>query len=95
TIGAQGSEDWITVPGGLGRDVPGDVAIELGFGDGRIERRPAVVRTLADTADRQIVIPLPDGFDRVTSLARVEDGQRVAIDRARVRERHTQRRVQR
>jgi hypothetical protein len=95
TIGAQGSEDWITVPGGLGRDVPGDVAIELGLGDGRVERRAAVVRTLADTADRQIVIPLPDGFDRVTSLARVEDGQRVAIDRARVRERHIKRLVRR
>lgn len=95
TIGAHGSEDWITVPGGLGRAVPGELAIDLAYDDGRSVRMPAVVRTLPDSLDRQIVMPLPADFDDVAALQRVEDGQRVPIDRAAIRERHRSRAVHR
>jgi len=97
TIGQLGAQDWITVPGALDRAALAaashDVEIEVGFADGRRTRMPAVARMLPDSSDRQIVIPLPDAFAIVTSLARIEDGHRVAIDRDAIRERHTLRAV--
>ena len=95
TLGANGSEDWITVPGGLGALPASSTAIEFGLGDGTVAVRPASVRVLADTRDVQIVAALPDGFDQVTSLARLRDGARQAIDRTAIRERHLQRSVRR
>jgi hypothetical protein len=85
TIGRLGAESWITVPGKLDRAAlavrSNAVQIELGYADGRIAKVPAVARTLPDSNDRQIVIEVPDDFASVTSLARIESGQRIAIER--------------
>jgi hypothetical protein len=94
TLGKLGAESWITVPGALGRTAPANMKVELDYADGRRTTIDAIVRTLPDSDDRQIVMPLPADFAAVRSLARVENGHRVAIDRDAVRERHTLRSVQ-
>lgn len=86
TIGRLGAESWITVPGKLPDNARSDalladVEIELGYADGRIAKVPALARMLPDSNDRQLVIELPDDVASVTSLARSEGGQRIAIER--------------
>ncbi len=85
TIGPTGTESWITVPGGLGGAPSDSTKVELAYDDGRVVQRAARTEVLADTHDRQIVVELPDDFDRVTKLVRVEGDTRIAIDRTKLK----------
>lgn len=85
TIGPTGTESWITVPGGLGGAPSDSTKVELAYDDGRVVQRAARTEVLADTHDRQIVVELPDDFDRVTKLVRVEGDTRIAIDRSKLK----------
>lgn len=96
TIGADGREFWITVPGGLsGHETYGDTEIELRFPGGRVSREPAAMHMLPDSEDWQVVMVLPDDFDAVEEITRVTGGRRHGVPRAAVRRHHHQRTVRR
>jgi hypothetical protein len=86
----DGRETWRTVPGNLGpATFTDDVRIQFTARSGRVWTQPTLVQAMPeDDGSRLIYTPLPDDFDRVTRLRRLQNGQRIAIERDAVRERH-------
>ncbi|MBX7079229.1 MAG: hypothetical protein K1X88_08605 [Nannocystaceae bacterium] len=98
TIAPSGLETWITVPGRVPRSLDeegGDerTSVRYAFADGRVVTHEARVRRLPDSFDRQILAPLPDGFDDVVGIVRDDRGVQRAVPRTQIREGHRARRV--
>lgn len=100
TIAPSGVESWITVPGALPATLDeegGDelTTVSFAFADGRVVEHGARLRRLPDSFDRQILAPLPDAFDQVVSIARLDGGARRPVPRSQIREAHRARRIAR
>lgn len=93
TVLPNGEEIWHTVPGRLQDDATAE-AVEFEFEtQGRVERRHGRVMELGEntSGERMIVVPLPEGFEAVERVGRVEAGVRKPIERNAIRLRHSAR----
>ncbi len=100
TIAPSGVETWITVPGALPSAVDeagGEqlTTLSFAFADGRVLDSTARVRRLPDTLDRQVLARLPDAFEDVVAIARLDEGVTREVPRARIHEGHHARRIAR
>lgn len=105
TIGTDGSERWITIPGSLPAAAErGPMRIEMRAGGRVIADVAAHVQTLPDGDGGMLVVaPLPEGWSDVTTVTRVGTGvgtgtvgsSRSTISRAAIGEHHRQREIRR
>jgi len=88
----DGHSSWITVPGAV-RDeaLSATDTVELRAGDTVIATQRAEVQVLPDGDITQIVVPLPENFDSVTSFEHISADSRRAIDISDVSLHHTSR----
>ena len=81
----DGSESWYTVPGHVGAAQRSDVTeIEFATANG-VQLQRARVSELPHGGGQMIVADLPTGFDQISAVSRIEDGQRVQIERSSIR----------
>ncbi len=90
----DGHSTWITVPGSIPEEsLSATDTVELRSGDTVIATQPAKDQVLPDGDITQVVVPLPDNFDSVTSFEHISAKDRRAVDISEVRMHHTSRAV--
>lgn len=96
-IEPSGREHWITAPGELPAAAErGPMRVELRADDVVVADLPAHVQSLQDgDGGMLVVVPLPRGWDHVTSISRVLGSTRSTVARRGVTEHHHRRLVRR
>jgi hypothetical protein len=92
----SGKEIWHTVPGTVPEhELTDDTQIEFSIGGEVLARQRARVTEIPDSSDLLVVTPLPEGFDAVDTISRIDAEGRVTFDRARVKLSHHARTIER
>ncbi|MCX4245074.1 zinc metalloprotease [Paraliomyxa miuraensis] len=97
TIGPDGGERWITIPGRLPDAAErGPMRLEMRAGNTVVASIPAHVQSLPDGDGGTLVVaPLPRDWSAVTEVTRVVGSSRSTIPRAMIGEHHRSREIQR
>lgn len=79
----DGTESWITTPGAVDRtNLSAVQSVEFLAGGDKLAVHAAEVRPQPDSDVVNIVVPLPDGFDDVTQIARLDGARRTVTEKS-------------
>ena len=96
TLIPGGKELWSTVPGGVKEEeLTDDIQVEFTIGGQVLTTQDTRVTNSPDSDVRIVVTPLPEAFDAVDTMTRIEAGQRVPVIQDNVTRRHHYRTVRR
>lgn len=95
TIGPNGEEEWITVPGRPTAELDSSVRFQFRAGSRLVAEQAAYVHEFPEGGGTVVMVPLPDAWSEVTAISRADGTTHGTVLKEAVVEHHQKRLIQR